>query len=101
MKTVYRCERCGMVFDEFDKAVDHENRHFIVKEWLDDTDEKVVARDTEYEPELYAPSAVVVPLVRSYYEGDEWKTETTYVKYYYSAKKPAEQVFPIDESVIG
>ena len=101
MKQVYKCEKCGRVFEEYDKAELHENKHFTVKDWIDGEDEKVIARDTEYEPELYAPSAVVVPMVRSFWEDGEWKKETAYVKYYYSAKKSAEQVFPIDDAVIG
>lgn len=101
MKTVYRCEKCGLTFEDYEKAEIHENKHFTVKTWYDDTDEKVVERDTEYVPELFAPSAVVIPMVRSFYEDGEWKKETAYVKYYYSGKKSAEQVFPIDESVIG
>lgn len=101
MKTVYKCEKCGRVFDDYQAAEEHENRHFTVKQWYNDDDEKVVNRNTEYEPELWAPSAVCIPMQRCIYENGEWKTETSYVKYYYSAKKPAEQVFPIDESIIG
>ena len=101
MKTVYKCEKCGKVFDDFDEAEVHENMHFTVKQWYDENDQKVVDRNTEWIPELYAPSAICVPMVRSFYDDGEWKTETSYVKYYYSAKKSAEQVFPIDESIIG
>ena len=100
MKTVYKCEKCERVFDDYDECVLHEGKHFSVKQWYDETDEKVVERNTEYEPELYAPSAICVPMVRTFYEDGEWKKETSYVKYYYSAKKSAEEVFPIDESII-
>ena len=90
-----------MVFDDYEKACEHENAHFIPKTWLDDKDEKVVNAHTEWIPELYAPSAVVIPMERSVYTDDEgWKREVTYVKYYYSAKHPAEQVFPTDESLM-
>ena len=98
MTTCYRCEKCGKVFDDYNQACDHENRHFTPKTWMTDDDMKVVNADTEWIPELYAPSAVVIPMERLIYEDDEWKTEVSYVKYYYSAKKAAEQVFPIDES---
>lgn len=101
MLNCYKCEKCGQIFDDYDEAEMHENKHFTVKSWYDEEDEKVIKRNTEYDPMLYAPSAICVPMVRTYYENGEWKQETSYVKYYYSAKKPAEQVFPIDESIIG
>ena len=102
MKTVYKCERCGQVFEDYEACEAHENRHFVSKDWFDAEDEKVIARETEYTPDLFAPSAVVVPMCRCFYddETEEWKKETIYVKYYYTAKKAAEQVFPIDESLI-
>ena len=102
MKTVYKCEKCGMIFDEYSDCSKHETQHYDVKTWLDDEDEKVVSRETEYDPCLFVPTAVVLPMVRSIFdeESKEWKRETIYIKYYYTAKKPAEQVFPIDESVI-
>ena len=89
-----------MVFDDYEKACEHENGHFIPKTWLTDEDEKVVNAHTEWIPELYAPSAVVIPMERSVYIDGEWKREVTYVKYYYSAKHHAEQVFPVDESLM-
>lgn len=101
MKTVYKCEKCGRVFEDYEQAEAHENGHFTVKQWYDENDEKVVLHNTEYDPELYSPSAICVPMVRTFYDDNEWKTETIYLKYYYSAKRPAEQVFPIDESIIG
>lgn len=102
MKTVYKCERCGHVFDDYESCENHENLHFVIKSWIDSDDEKVLNRETEYEPELYAPSAIVVPMTRCFYDAaaSDWKKETIYLKYYYSAKKAAEQVFPIDESII-
>ena len=102
MKTVYKCEKCGMVFDDYEQASKHETQHYDVKTWLDDEDEKIVSRETEYDPCLFVPSAVVVPMVRSFFdeETQEWKRETAYIKYFYSAKQPAVQVFPIDESLI-
>lgn len=98
MISCYKCEKCGRVFMDSDEAYEHESRHFSQKNWINDEDEKVIARNTEYEPELWAPSAVVVPMERTVYENGEFHHEISYVKYYYSAKKPAEQVFPIDES---
>lgn len=100
MKTCYKCERCGKVFDNYESASEHENSHFTPKTWLLECDMKVVNDNTEWSNELYAPSAVVVPMERTVFEDGEWKTETAYVKYYYSAKQCAEQVFPkkdIDE----
>ena len=100
MTTCYKCEKCGMVFDDYEKACEHENGHFIPKTWFNDDDMKVVNANMEWIPELYAPSAVVIPMERTVYEDGEWKTEVHYVKYYYSAKHPAEQVFPVDESLM-
>ena len=100
MKTVYKCEKCGMVFDDYDKACEHENGHFIPKTWIDSSDMEVVNANAEWDPELYVPSAVVVPMERTIHTEEGWKTEVAYVKYYYSAKKSAEQVFPVDESLI-
>ena len=100
MKTVYKCEKCGMVFDDYEKACEHESNHFVPKTWYTTDDMKVVDSNTEWIPELYAPSAVVVPMERSFYADGEFKTEVTYVKYYYSAKHSAEQVFPIDETLM-
>ena len=102
MISCYKCEKCGMIFEDWDKCNEHEGSHFNVKRWTDSDDDKVIDRETEYIPELYAPSAVVVPMVRRYYdsEKDQYIDETCYIKYYYSAKKCAEQVFPIDESLI-
>ena len=98
MTTCFRCERCGKVFNDYDIASEHENRHFIPKTWLNSEDEKVVNRNTEWIPDLFAPSAVVIPMERSFYEDGEWKQEVAYVKYYYSAKRSAEEVFPVEES---
>jgi len=102
MKTVYKCEKCGLVFDDYTEAEKHESNHYTVKTWTDDADDKVISRETEYISELFVPAAVVVPMTRCRYDEDtqEWKTETAYIKYYYSAKKPAEQVFPVDESLM-
>ena len=100
MVNCYRCEKCGMVFDDYEKAYEHENSHFIPKAWMSIDDTKVVNENTEWIPELYAPSAVVIPMERTVKIDDEWKTEVTYVKYYYSSKKCAEQVFPIDETLL-
>ena len=100
MTTCYRCEKCGQVFSDYEKAYEHENGHFIPKIWFNEEDMKVVNADTEWIPELYAPSAVVVPMERMICTDGEWKTEVTYVKYYYSAKHVAEQVFPVDESLM-
>ena len=101
MKTVYKCEKCGLVFEDYEKAELHENKHFTVKRWYTSDEEEVLSSNTEYEPELYAPAAICVPMTRSFFEDGEWKSETMYLKYYYSAKKPAEQVFPVDNSIIG
>ena len=100
MVTCYRCEKCGRVFDDYEKACEHENSHFIPKTWMNDEDEKVVNANNEWIPELYAPSAVVIPMERTLYIDGDWKRETCYVKYYYSAKQAAEQVFPVDESLV-
>lgn len=97
MINCYKCERCGRVFTDYDEANNHENRHFIQKNWFSSEDDEVIRRNTEYEPDLWAPSAVVVPMEREIYEEGGWKKEVAYVKYYYSAKKCAEQVFPIEE----
>ena len=99
MTTCYKCEKCGMVFDDYVKASEHENNHFIPKTWLTDEDMKVVNANMEWIPELYAPSAVVIPMERGVYSDGEWKTEVSYVKYYY-AKQCAEEVFPVDESLM-
>lgn len=100
MISCYKCEKCGKVFDDINEAEVHENKHFTFKHWYDENDQKVVDRNTEWISELYAPSAICVPMVRTFYGDGEWKTETSYVKYYY-AKQQAEEVFPIDESIIG
>ena len=100
MTTCYRCEKCGMVFDDYEKAFEHENGHFIPKTWMTDDDMKVINANMEWIPELYAPSAVVIPMERTVHTDGEWKTEVTYVKYYYSAKQSAEQVFPVDETLM-
>lgn len=100
MKTCYKCEKCGMVFDDYTNASEHENKHFIPKTWVNDDDQKVINDNTEWIPELYAPSAVVIPMERMVYIDSEWKTEVSYVKYYYGAKKTAEEVFSVDESLI-
>ena len=100
MISCYKCEHCGMVFTDYDDAQRHEEKHFIVKTWTDSEDEKVINRETEYEKDLFAPSAVVVPMRRCVYDEKQEKyvDETIYIKYFYSAKKCAEQVFPIDET---
>ena len=100
MKTVYKCEKCGRIFDDSEKAYEHESLHFTPKTWWDENDMKIVNRDTEWDAKKYAPTAVVIPLERTVYCDGTWKTETSYVKYYYS-KQEAEEVFPIDESIIG
>lgn len=100
MKTCYKCEKCGLVFDDYEKASEHENRHFVPKTWITDEDTKVINANTEWISELYAPSAVVIPMERMVYVDNEWKTEVSYVKYYYSAKHCAEEVFPVNESVM-
>ena len=100
MTTCYRCEKCGKVFTDYEQAYEHENSHFIPKTWLNDSDIKVVNANTEWVSELYAPSAVVVPMERTVHTDEGWETEVTYVKYYYSAKQCAEQVFPVDETLM-
>lgn len=101
MKTCYKCEKCGLTFEDYEKAQEHENNHYEPVNWMNDEAMDVSRRETEWEKELYAPSAVVVPMDRTIYNGTEWVTERIYVKYYYSAKRAAEQVFSIDHSVIG
>ena len=100
MTTCYKCEKCGKVFEEYEKAYDHESCHFIPKAWYSEEDTKVINANTEWIPELYAPSAVVVPMERTVFVDGEWKNEVAYVKYYYSTKHSAEQVFPVDESLM-
>lgn len=99
MTNCYKCDKCGRVFDNYEEAYEHEGKHFEPRTWYTDEDMKVIRANMEYSPELWAPSAVVVPMERTVRDADGvWQTETHYVKYYYSAKRPAEQVFPIDES---
>ena len=102
MTTVYKCDKCGKVFDSYEECQKHESSHFEVKTWMDSEDEKVFNRNVEYDPCLWAPSAVVVPMTRTVYDDDtgKWNNETVYIKYFYSAKMPAEQVFPVDESIM-
>lgn len=100
MKTCFKCEKCGLIFEDYEKAQEHENMHFAPCTWIDREADEMISHETEWENGLFAPSAVVVPMERTIYNGSEWVTERTYVKYYYSAKKQAEQVFLIDHSVM-
>ena len=101
MVSCYKCEKCGKVFENYEEAYKHENRHFYVKSWVSSEDSEVINNEMEYSETQEGPSAVVVPMERTTYDEDksEWVTEVIYMKYY-GDKRPAVQVFHIDKNLL-
>ena len=101
MVSCYKCEKCGKVFESYDDAFTHENKHYNVMSWISSDASEVINRETEYTQTQEGPSAVIVPMERTVYDEDKsvWVTEVIYMKYY-GDKRLAEQVFPIDNTML-
>lgn len=101
MVSCYKCEKCGKVFENYEEAYDHENRHYYTKTWVSSTDDEVMKREIEYSETSDAPVALVVPMERTVYdkEKSEWVTETVYMKFF-ADKRPVMQVFPVDNNLL-
>jgi hypothetical protein len=93
---MYTCEYCGKVFDSFDDAFEHENRHLTnvygtVDEWNFDDQKRTMLRDSgfefcEYSSEYAEPEAVFVRFQYKDKDGsarldDTWRTMYKVVRY--------------------
>ena len=81
MKSLYQCEKCKKVFDEYEEANQCEESHTSYVngfDWDDNEDFKLnVMNHTKYEEGNPDPVQIAIMLTREYYNTEEstWKKE--------------------------
>ena len=81
MKHVYKCEKCGALYDEYDECENCENSHMDYNrgfDWEDSDDfKKNVIDRTKYKEGNPNPDEIAIMLYREYYDSKEsiWKKE--------------------------
>ena len=82
MKTMYKCEKCGKMSDNYDEISRCEQMHYYVhRGWDVDEITDTLENMSEYKEWQDEPNVIHVLLKRSYWDGDEWKEEKRCGKY--------------------
>ena len=58
MTTMYKCEKCGKIFSEYDECYTHENGHWILDRWTSMINETDLDTMTEYKEGQEEPNVV-------------------------------------------
>lgn len=82
MKNLYKCEKCGKVYDNFDECERCEKTHYTFSNgWRADGLHEKLDCMAEYKEGQEEPNVIHVVFERCYWDGDEWKNEKRCGKY--------------------
>ena len=62
MKTIYKCERCGKIFDDYEECDRHESEHWSLRRWS--SNEDLLDSMTEYKEGQEEPNVIHVSFAR-------------------------------------
>ena len=84
MKQLYKCEKCGKVFETYEECERCESHHYTFENaWRSDGLHEKLNVMTEYKDGQEEPNVIHVVFDRSYWDGEtgEWKNEKRCGKY--------------------
>lgn len=82
MKSLYKCEKCGKVSEDYEEIVKCEQMHYeFHNSWLSDDTHYTLDSMAEYKEGQEEPNVIHVWFERSYVENGEWKEERRCGKY--------------------
>lgn len=83
MKSMYKCEKCGKISEDYDEIAKCEQMHYVMpRPWCDvEGLNETLESATEYKEGQEEPNVIHVMFQRSYWDGEEWKEEKRCGKY--------------------